>query len=265
MRDLIQRMIAERPLDPTEAAQRAMRPQLRRRFYAHAGFAVREGAFAILLDGRPVKTPARRVLAAPTQALAEALAAEWESQLEFVDAETMPLTRLANSIIDGVAEAPAAVAADAEKYLASDLVYYRAEGPEGLVARQAAMWDPIMAWARDVLDARLASTRGMAFLAQPPSALAAAGRAIPRDPWRLGAFHAVTTLTGSALIALAVLHRRFTAKDAWQAAHVDEDWNAERWGEDQLALERRALRWAEMQAACLVLQGTHQRKRTTEN
>ena len=145
---------------------------------------------------------------------------------------------------------PAAVAADAGKYLASDLVFYRAEAPEGLVARQAGAWDPVLAWAREALGARFVLAQGMMYVAQPRSR--ACGRAaprFPRDPWRLGAFHAITTLTGSALIALALLHGALTARGAWTAAHVDEDWNMELWGRDELALERRALRFAEMQAA----------------
>ena len=253
MRDLFEEIFANQPLDPTEAARRGMRPHLRRRFYARAEVAEGEDGFAVLLDGRPVKTPARRTLAAPTRALAEALAAEWEAQRDVVDPAKMPLTRLANSIIDGVADAPAAVAAEAEKYLASDLVCYRAEGPDGLVARQAGAWDPVIAWAREALGARFVVGEGMVFVVQPEAALAAARAALPRDPWRLGAFHVVTTLTGSALIALAVLNGRLGVEDAWRAAHIDEDWNMDFWGRDELALERRAARYAEMRAACLVL------------
>ena len=253
MRDLFEEIFANQPLDPTEAARRGMRPHLRRRFYARAEVAEGEGGFAVLLDGRPVKTPARRTLAAPTRALAEALAAEWEAQRDVVDPAKMPLTRLANSINDGVADTPAAVAAEAQKYLASDLVCYRAEGPDGLVARQAGAWDPVIAWAREALGARFVVGEGMVFVVQPEAALAAARAALPRDPWRLGAFHAVTTLTGSALIALAVLNGRLGVEDAWRAAHIDEDWNRDFWGRDELALERRAARYAEMRAACLVL------------
>jgi chaperone required for assembly of F1-ATPase len=181
------------------------------------------------------------------------LAAEWEAQRDVVDPAKMPLTRLANSIIDGVTDAAAAVAADAGKYLASDLLCYRAEAPERLVARQAGAWDPVLAWAHAALGARFVLAQGMVFAAQPETALAAARAALPRDPWRLGAFHAVTTLTGSALLALALLHGRLTTEEAWQAAHVDEDWNMEFWGRDELALERRAARFAEMQAAATVL------------
>ncbi len=232
--------------------------------------------------------------------MADAIAAEWEAQRDVIDPAKMPLTRLANSIIDGVADAPAAVAAEIEKYLATDLVVYRAERPDGLVARQAAAWDPVLAWAREALGARFVPAQGMVYVAQPAPALAAASaalaseasgqrghsfevrahsasedareragdtrpepgssaraaipRATSRDLWRLGAMHAITTLTGSALIALALARGALTVDQAWAAAHVDEDWNMDFWGRDEAALERRALRFAEMQAAALVLQ-----------
>ena len=148
MRDIFEEIFVNQPLDPTESARRSMRPSLWRRFYREAAVAELEGGFAVLLDGKPVRTPARRPLAAPTRALGEALAAEWEAQSEVVDPLWMPLTRLANTIIDGVATSAEAVAADVVKYLGSDLVFYRAEQPEGLVARQARHWDPLIAWAR---------------------------------------------------------------------------------------------------------------------
>src|SRR5215470_4411801 len=253
MRDLFEDIFVNQPLDPTEAARRAVRPQLRRRFYGHAGVEDADGAFRVVLDGRTVMTPARRELAAPTRPLAEMLAAEWEAQRDVIDPAKMPLTRLANSIIDGVADAVPAVAAEVEKYLGSDLLCYRAEGPEGLVARQAKFWDPILAWARDALGTRFVLTQGMVFVAQPANALAAAATAIPREPWRLGALNAVTTLTGSALIALALAAGALSVDQAWAAAHVDEDWNMDFWGRDELALERHAARFAEMQAAAAVL------------
>jgi chaperone required for assembly of F1-ATPase len=165
----------------------------------------------------------------------------------------MPLTRLANSIIDGVSERSAPVAEEVARYLASDLICYRAGSPRGLVERQTREWDPIVEWARDVLGARLLLAEGVVHVTQPEAALAAAGAAIPGDPWRLGALHSVTTLTGSALLALALAQGCITADEAWAAAHVDEDWNMEQWGRDELALERRAYRYAELQAAATVL------------
>lgn len=260
MRDIFEELFSNQPLDPTEAARRAMRPRLRRRFYNEVAVAEAEGGFGIALDGRPVKTPARRALAAPSRALAQALAEEWRAQRDHIDPATMPLTRLANSIIDGVAAAPGPVAAEVEKYLASDLVFYRAATPEGLVARQQAAWDPLIAWAREALGARFVLAEGLMHVAQPAEALAAARAAIPRnageasDIWRLGALHSITTLTGSALIGLAVLAGQLSVADAWAAAHVDEDWNMAQWGRDDMALARRAYHEAEMRAAGLVVE-----------
>lgn len=256
MRDIFTDIFEGEPVDPTKASQRNMRPVLRKRFYEQVGIAEGEGGYGLTLDGRAVRTPARRLLAAPARGLAEALSAEWRAQGEFVDPANMPATRLANSIIDGVADAPAPVAAEVEKYLGSDLVFYRAETPEGLVAAQSAAWDPVLDWARDALGARFICSAGLTFVRQPETSLAAASAAIPRDdPWRLGALHVITTLTGSSLIALAVLHSRLSTQEAWAAAHVDEDWNMKTWGRDEQALARRAARFAEMQAAATVLEG----------
>jgi chaperone required for assembly of F1-ATPase len=165
----------------------------------------------------------------------------------------MPLTRLANSIIDGVVAAPTPVAADIGKYLGSDLLFYRAEGPQRLVERQERLWDPVLAWAREALGARFMLAQRVMHAAQPEGAIAAARAAIPNDPWRLGALHAITTLTGSALLALALARGHLTTDQAWDAAHVDEDWNMEQWGRDDIALARRAARRAEMDAAATVL------------
>jgi len=239
--------------DPVAAARRGARPGLRRRFYAVAGLQKAARGHAVTLDGQPARTPARLPLAAPKLALAQAIAAEWDAQREVVDPAKMPLTRLANAIIDGVAEKPGPVAAEIEKYLASDLLFYRAGSPQELRERQAALWDPILAWACDALGAHFKLGEGIVHVAQPDAALKAAAAAIPTDPWRLGALHVITTLTGSALIALAMSRGALSAEAAWQAAHIDEDWNMAQWGKDEMALERRAFRFAEFQAAAAVL------------
>jgi chaperone required for assembly of F1-ATPase len=165
----------------------------------------------------------------------------------------MPLTRLANAIIDGVADAPLPVADEIGKYLASDLLFYRATSPQGLVERQARHWDPILDWARQVLGADFIRGEGVVYVAQPEAALAAARAAIPEEPWRLGAVHSITTLSGSALIALAMAHGALTPDAARQAAHVDEDWNMAQWGRDDMAMARLEFRFAEFQAAATVL------------
>jgi chaperone required for assembly of F1-ATPase len=255
MRDVFDEIFAQQAserLDPTEAARRNMRA-LKPRFYEVAGVRDDPAGFAVVLDGRPIRTPARRALAAPVRSFAEAIAAEWGAQAEFIDPAAMPLTRLANTVIDGVAAAQDEVRAEIVKYLGSDLVCYRAAAPEGLVARQARHWDPILAWARATLGAGFAVGHGIVHVPQPQDAVAHASAAIPRDPWRLGAVHVITTVTGSALIALAVAGGDLGRDAAWAAAHVDEDWNMEVWGRDELALKRRAYRLAEMDAAVRVL------------
>jgi len=244
------------PEDATAKARRAVRPAVRRRFYDKAAAVPSADGFAVRLDDKPVRTPAGRVLAAPNLELGQAIAAEWEAQREAIDPATMPLTRLANSIIDGVADRPAEVAADVEKYLASDLICYRADAPRGLVERQERYWDPILQWASETLGARFILGDGVVYVAQPEAALAAARAALPDDPWRLGAVHSMTTLTGSALIALALARGRLTADEAWAAAHVDEDWNMEQCGRDEQALQRRAFHFTELQAAATVLRSS---------
>jgi chaperone required for assembly of F1-ATPase len=251
-------MSSEQPGDPMAAAQLAMRQPLRARFYQRVTMGAEAKGFPIELDGRLVRTPARRTLGAPIGGLAETIAAEWRAQDKVIDPARMPLTRLANSIIDGVVSAPQPVRAEIERYLNSDLLFYRADGPEGLLAKQALYWDPIVEWARTILGARFVLAQGVTHVRQPQDAIAAAMQAVPEgrsplDLWRLGALNSVTTLTGSALLALALAAGQIGSEQAWSAAHVDEDWNMEFWGRDALALERREFRFAEMKAAATVL------------
>jgi chaperone required for assembly of F1-ATPase len=258
MRDIFEDIFADAPPDPMRAARRNMRPSLRARFYKDAAAGEADGGFAVLLDGRAVRTPARKPLAAPVRPIAEAIAAEWNAQEKVVDPAAMPLTRLANSIIDGVVPAPAPVAEEVAKYLGSDLLFYRAAEPQGLVALQRKHWDPVLAWARDVLGARFTLAEGVMHVAQPAEALAAmrakiSGTSDPAGHWRLGALNVATTITGSALLALALAERHLSPDAAWTAAHVDEDWNMQFWGRDELALERRGYRRKEFDAAALVL------------
>lgn len=249
MRDIFE----QQPGNPVTAARRAVRPVLRRRFYEKVTIAAVSGGHAVHLDSKPVHTPARRVLAAPSLALADSIAAEWDAQYDLIEPAKMPLTRLANSIMDGVAEQPGPVAAEIAKYLASDLVCYRATGPAELVVRQRKHWDPVLNWAAQTLGAHFLSTAGVTHIAQPQAAVEAARAAIADEPWRLGATHAATTLTGSGLIAIALARGFLSADAAWAAANVDEDWNMEQWGRDELALERGGYRFAELKAAAQVL------------
>ena len=239
--------------DPVRSARGAA-PLYPRRFYRAAELSETLEGYALTLDGRPARTPAKRPLAVPSRAIAEAVAAEWNAQGEYLDPGAMPVTRLVNSALDGVAAMPDSVAADAARYGASDLVCYRAATPERLARRQAELWDPVLAWAQDVLGTRFVTTQGVVFVEQPAEALAAIGRVLAgvKSPLALAGLHAMTTLTGSVLLALAVARGRLSAEEAWTAAHVDEDDQAEIWGADDEALARRAARWGETQGAALL-------------
>ena len=226
---------------------------MRKRFYRSATAGDASEGVPLLLDGKPVKTPARHALAAPTRALAEAIAVEWDAQEIVIDPARMPLTRLANAVIDAVAAQAQPVTDEVAKYLGSDLLCYRADAPAGLVERQAQHWDPVLAWAADTLGARFILAQGVMHVAQPREAIAAARAAIPAESWRLGAVASVTMLTGSALLALALAHDAIDAEAVWAAAHVDEDWQMSQWGRDELALERRAFHFADLRAAVTVL------------
>jgi chaperone required for assembly of F1-ATPase len=237
-----------------KAAQAAMRPPLPKRFYDTASVEERDGAFRLLLDGRPARTPAKNPLAVPTRALAEALAAEWQGQGAEIDPAAMPLTRIVNSAVDGVVREREAVIADMAKYAGSDLVCYRAGEPETLVAAQGRAWDPVLAWARDAMGARFVLSEGVMHVAQPDAAVAAVRARLEREtsPFRLAALHVMTTLAGSVLIALAQAAGVLDAREAFAAAHVDERHQESRWGEDEEALRRRAAREAEFLAAARV-------------
>jgi chaperone required for assembly of F1-ATPase len=239
--------------DPKSPGREA-RPLLPRRFYKSVTVEAVDAAHRILLDGKTVRTPAKAMFAVPTFALAEAIAAEWEAQGERIDPATMPLTRFANSAIDGVRGQEAAVRDDIAKYAVSDLICYRASEPAPLVRRQAEAWDPVLAWAGEVLGVRLLTAGGVMPVVQPLDAKAAVLRALAEcDAFALTALHVMTTLTGSALLALAHARGRLSAEEAWTAAHVDEDWQIIRWGEDAEAAARRQRRWQEMQAASRLL------------
>lgn len=222
-----------------------------RRFWTTAGVASAADGFAIALDGRPVCTPARRPLVVPTGILAEAIAAEWDAQGETVDPRAMPMTRMANSALDKVAPQRRAVADLVAAFGETDLVCYRAEGPEELTSRQAAAWDPLLDWARDVIGAELAMTRGVMPRAQPTEATTALAAEVHRQPaFALTGLHDLVHLSGSLVIGLATLAHARPADALWEASRIDEAWQAERWGHDaEAGREAMARRGAFLDAA----------------
>jgi chaperone required for assembly of F1-ATPase len=240
--------------DPVKRARAHARTDLPKRFYKSATMDVRPDGFVILLDGRLVKTPGKRVLAFPSGSLALQAAREWDAQEAVIDPGRMPLTRLANSILDGVTQNHEAVIAEAANYAATDLVCYRAQGPERLVTRQSDVWDRVLDLIEDRLGARFLVAEGIIAIDQDVEALARVHAHLATlDAWRLGATHVVTTLTGSVLLAILLETGTLDADAAWAAAMVDEDWNAELWGLDAEAAEKRARRRLEFDTAARVL------------
>jgi chaperone required for assembly of F1-ATPase len=237
--------------DPVRRAQIQMKQPLPKRFYKDVTVGETQEGYSILLDGRPVKTPGKRPLSVPTRAAAEMLAAEWHAQAEEINPVRMPLTRLANTAIEGVEDQIDAVFEDIVKFAGTDLLCYRADTPASLVEYQARLWDPIVYWAADTIDARFILAEGIIYREQPREAIAAFTSALEkhRTALKLTTLHTITTLTGSALIALAFAEGALYAEDAWLAAHADEDWNIEHWGTDAEAEARRNARWIEMKAA----------------
>ncbi len=240
--------------DPIRAAQRLARREPPRRFYKQAAAEAREGGFALLLDGRVARTPGRKPVIVDREPVARALAGEWSGQGERLDPMAMPLTRVVNAAIDRVSREMAAIRAEIVAYAGSDLVCYRAEGPRALVEAEDAAWSPLVTWAREALGVRLTLIEGVVPAAQDSSVFGAVEEAIaPLDALTLAALHTATTLTGSAVIALALALGHLTAEEAWLAAHVDENWQMSQWGADAAALAQREPRWWELEAAALIL------------
>jgi chaperone required for assembly of F1-ATPase len=237
--------------DPMAAARINMRTNLPKRFYETASLAQEADGFVLTLDGRPARSPGKNPLRLPTRAAGEAVAAEWMAQGEHIDPAIMPMTRIANSAIDGVATQIEAVREEITKYAASDLVCYRAEEPEKLVAAQSAAWDPVLAHFRETHDARFALAAGVMFVEQPPETLERIAVLVSAHdcPFRVAALHVMTTLTGSALISLAASDDVLSVDEAWNAAHVDEIVQEAFWGTDDEALARRARRRVDFDAA----------------
>ncbi|MGH6820720.1 MAG: ATP12 family chaperone protein, partial [Methylocella sp.] len=250
--------------DPIAMARRDLNKALPRRFYKKVTVQQRDGVYVLLLDGRAAKSPGGNHLALPGSTAARVLADEWSTQGETIDPAAMPLTRIVNSAIDGVARRLDATVDVIARYAGADLVCYRATGPSMLIEAQAAAWDSILAFARAKLGAHFICAEGVVFIEQPEPACAAVKEAItrvansgPAGPFALAALHVMTTLTGSVLLALAVAQRARAPAEAWTAAHVDEDFEMRSWGEDAEALQRRARQWRELEAAARLFQAVH--------
>ncbi len=259
MRDIFEQIaddIAKGPVDAVQAAREHSKRNLPRRFYERVNVELKDDTFAVLLDGRSIKTPGRNALVFKEEAIAEGVAAEWEQQEEEIDPGTMPLTRLAHSSIDAVEEKFAEVADEITRYAGNDYLCYRAASPAELVTRQKIQWDPIMSWAEKLFDARFQLMEGIMHVAQDDAVTTAYRSHLNKyDALQLTAIHTVTSICGSAVLALALAENAFDADVIWSAAHVDEDWNIEQWGQDEEAARIRRFKNDEFNAAVLILVG----------
>ncbi|MGF0538327.1 ATP12 family chaperone protein [Agrobacterium sp. ES01] len=242
--------------DPVRRAQIQMKKALPKRFYKEVAVAPCDSGFLIQLDGRTVKTPAKSDLAMPNAELAEMVADEWRAQVEVINPTSMPVTRLVNTALDGVAVQIGAVAEEIERFAGTDMLFYRADSPDALVERQTREWDPVLAWASSNLGARFILAQGIIHQQQPAEALSAFSKALKKyhQPLPLSAIHVITTLTGSAVLALAFAEGALERDEVWRLAHLEEDWTIEHWGSDAEAEMRRAKRFEELRAASAVFE-----------
>lgn len=257
MRDILSDLEAGITLsdpDPVRRAQIQMKAPLPKRFYQKAEVVENDNGFTVQLDSKLVRTPARQPLTLTTRAAAQLIADEFAAQQEVINAQTMPVTRLVNTAIDGVALDSQAVFEDILRFAACDMLFYRADSPQELVDRQTKQWDPLIDWAQS-LGARFNLAEGVMHVEQPREAIAAfsAHLSNAKDPVTLAILHTFTTLTGSAVLALAIYKQHLSVDEAWKLAHLDEDWTVENWGDDEEAILRRQKRAAEMFAADALL------------
>lgn len=257
MRDFLETLHEEAAKDPEQRARELSKRELPKRFYKEATYAETDGGYVIHLDGRPVKTPGKAGLCLPNERLAAAVSAEWAAQEKEINPATMPLTRITNSALDAVSVRAAEVLDDIVSFAGNDALCYRADDPQSLVDTQRALWDPVVDWAGDLLGGRFVLIEGVIHAAQPDELLASyKDRLAGETALRLAAIHTITSLTGSALLALGLREGKVDADAAWTAAHVEEDHNIERWGEDAEAAQTRAYKRTEFDAAVLILHTT---------
>lgn len=225
-----------------------------KRFWKDAAVVEVDGGFTVELDGRRVKTPAKRPLTLPTRTMAEAVAAEWQAQDKQIDPRTMPVTKTANAAIDKVAVQKDEVVDMLAAYGGSDLLCYRADSPEELVARQAAEWDPMLAWAATTLGVSLRTRQGIMHQPQSPEALAELHRRTAAlDAFQLAAFHDLVSLTGSLILGFAALEQAFDPDEIWALSRLDENWQAEQWGRDDVAEEEAEIKRQAFLHACAMI------------
>ncbi len=233
----------------------ALKRELPAKFFKEARAEQVADGVRITLDGRPLKTPKKAALIVATEALGQAIAAEWNGLGDKIDPERLPLTKIANTVIDGLIGREQDLHEDLVRFIGNDLLFYRAGSPVELDQRQKAAWDPVLAWAEERFGATFRLTEGVMPIEQNLVSVAKVASALSgADAMKLAPVHVMTTMTGSALLVIAYLEGRLTVDEVWAATHVDETWQEEQWGEDREALARRVVRRAEFDAAVRFLE-----------
>ena len=226
-----------------------------KRFYSQVEIASTDTGYCIELDGRPIKSPGRRVLQVPHQKMAEQLAQEWRGQEEFVDLSAMPVMQFASVVSDNIIPAPESARAEIIKYAHSDLLCYRASGPDSLVERQVKLWDPVLEQFKNDCGIEFQTSIGIIYVEQDTTSMSRFSAMVaPLEQYQLGAIHLVTVMSGSAMLAIALQQKWMTSQEVWQLAHLDEDFQIEQWGTDDEAVERRQRRYIDFNAAVLGLE-----------
>ena len=248
----------EKIRDPMKRAQELSKRELPRKFYKDVSVKKSDSGYAILLDGKGVKTPARHQLIVCSDQIANVLVEEWKSQSEFIDPATMPVTRMINSTLDGVEKARSAMCKEIGRFVGTDMLFYRASDPKRLVERQKKIWGPVVSWIEGLFEIHVVLIEGIVHQEQDLLFLEKVEQyANSLSDFRLAGLHVLVTLMGSSVLGLAIAEQFLSADSAWEIAHLDEDWNSELWGSDEDATERRNKRTLEMRAAALLLKFGH--------
>jgi len=207
-----------------------------KRFWSSVEVVSAAEGFAVTLDTRPVKTPAKKPLVVSTKGLADHIAAEWAAQSEAIDPQTMPFTRTTNAAIDKVAPQFLEVVGHLSAYCGTDLLCYRAEGPAELVSRQNSAWDPLLSWSSEVLDAPLICAQGVMHVEQSPKTLRTYKDKLKNlSEFQLAAMHDLIGLSGSCVAAFALVNGVKSPNEIWRISRIDEDWQRDQWGADEEA------------------------------
>ena len=210
-----------------------------KRFYKNVTVKTSESGYQICLDDRPVRSPAKAVVMVPSQALAEAVQAEWQAVGDEIQPEDMPLYSMAVTITDRVTPQRQELADELAGYIHDDVLRYRSVDDLDLASRQTKMWDPWLNWAEQECGLRLSTTAGlMPVFAEATTEHIVRNRLQPLADAQFGCLYRVATLSGSVVLGMAFQGRQLGAHDVFETAFLDELYQNSLWGTDEEAADR---------------------------